>query len=440
MNHFNRKVEVKGLSATDIASYYRSGGQNVAPVADPTVLACIKIIAETVGKLSAYLYRETETGDERIHADKMLKVLTKKPNDFQTMQAFLEMVIYHLCTDGNFYAVINRSGKRIVSIFPVEHPSCVTPQLRNGELIYSLSLNPQMGIQGYKTEYSKDEVLHIRMASGNLLKGLGCIAQARQAIELSTLQREHSIKFAETSSIPAGIVSLGTDSSDYDDDAMRENIDALSATFASGAKASGKLAVLQGTATYTPISVSNADAQFLESRQFGRSEICSIFRVPEHFLSGAANVKYSNYGQSMLSFYTETISPYIARIQAAFNDHLDDLGICFALDEAELKRGDVDQQRTNVTELFTKGLITLNEARSMLNMTKQEEGDRFQVQANNSIMGTMEEILEHQRAVANVDEPKEPAQAEPEEPENNNNNKGINNEATESDKEPPIQN
>ncbi|WOX54446.1 phage portal protein [Aeromonas sp. CD] len=430
MNHFNRKVEVKGLSATDIASYYRSGGQNVAPVADPTVLACIKIIAETVGKLSAYLYRETETGDERIHADKMLKVLTKKPNDFQTMQAFLEMVIYHLCTDGNFYAVINRSGKRIVSIFPVEHPSCVTPQLRNGELIYSLSLNPQMGIQGYKTEYSKDEVLHIRMASGNLLKGLGCIAQARQAIELSTLQREHSIKFAETASIPAGIVSVNVDGVQAgEEDAVHENIDVLQATFSGGSKATGKLAILQGKSTYTPITVSNADAQFLESRQFGQAEIRSIFRIPEHLLTGSGNVKYSNYGQSMLSFYTETISPYIARIQAAFNDHLDEYGICFALDEAELKRGDVDQQRNNITQLWDSGLITWNEARAELNRIRNDQGDRFKIQRNNEFVGTWDEIQDLQRAAVNAE--KEPAQAEPEEPENNNNNEGINNESEE---------
>ncbi|WP_421292949.1 phage portal protein [Aeromonas veronii] len=431
MNYSQRKVEVKSISATDIANYYKSSGNSVAPIADPTVLACIKIIAETVGKLPAYLYRETETGDERIKQDKMLKVLTKKPNDFQTMQQFLEMVIYHLCTDGNFYAVINRSGKRIVSIFPVEHPSCVTPQLRNGKLIYSLSLNPQMGIQGYKKEYAADEVLHIRMASGNLLKGLGCIAQARQAIELSTLQREHSIKFAETSSIPAGIVSLG-DVSEYAAGALDENIDALSATFAGGSKATGKLAILQGTATYTPISVSNADAQFLESRQFGLREICAIFRIPEHLVSGIANVKYSNYGQSMLSFYTETISPYIARIQAAFNDHLDDLGICFALDETELKRGDNDQQRTNATELYTKGMITLNEARSMLNMNKVDVGDNFNVQANNSVIGTLDEIIELQWANAGA-----AAKEETEEPDNNNNNEGINNESD--DEELPLQ-
>ncbi|HEH9442072.1 TPA: phage portal protein [Aeromonas sobria] len=425
-------VEVKSVTAQDIMNRYRTGSDSPQQCQDPTVLACIKIIAETVGKLSAYLYRETETGDERIHSDKMLKVLTKKPNDFQTMQAFLEMIIYHLCTDGNFYGVITRSGKKIVSILPVETPSCVTPQLRNGKLIYSLNLNINMGIQGYRTEYDASEVLHIRMASGSLLKGLGCIAQARQAIELSTLQREHSIKFAETSSIPAGIVSLGAESSEYDEQALQENIDVLQQTFASGSKATGKLAILQGQSTYTPITVSNADAQFLESRQFGQAEIRSIFRIPEHLLTGSGNVKYSNYGQSMLSFYTETISPYIARIQAAFNDHLDDHGICFALDEGELKRGDVDQQRNNVIQLYNAGLITWNEGRSELNRIRDGEGDRLKIQRNNEFVGTWEEIRALQLASVNAEAPQEA-----EEPENNNNNEGINNESD--DEELPLQ-
>ncbi|WP_429078128.1 phage portal protein [Aeromonas hydrophila] len=425
-------VEVKSITAQEIMSRY-----SMAPapqrVTDPTVLACIKIIAETVGKLPAYLYRETETGDERIHQDELLKVLTKKPNDFQTMQAFLEMIIYHLCTDGNFYAVIQRrpgtakkpySGK-IVSFLPIDNPACVTPQLRKGELIYSLSLNPQMGIQGYKTEYSKEEVLHIRMASGTLLKGIGCIQQAYPSIALSQVQREHSLRFSEKSSVPAGIVSIN-DPDAYEGDALEETIDTLKGSFASGATATGELAVMLGDVKFTPVSFSNVDAQLIESRQMGIREICAIFRIPEHFLSGAANVKYSNYGQSMLSFYTETISPYIARIQAAFNDHLDEYGICFALDEAELKRGDNDQQRTNATELYTKGMITLNEARSMLNMNKVETGDNFNVQANNSIIGPLEEIMELQRLKVGA-----PDTTEQTEPENNNNNEGINNESEE---------
>ncbi|MDM5119971.1 phage portal protein [Aeromonas hydrophila] len=423
-------VEVKSITAQEIMSRY-----SMAPapqrVTDPTVLACIKIIAETVGKLPAYLYRETETGDERIHQDKMLKVLTKKPNDFQTMQAFLEMIIYHLCSDGNFYAVIQRNGKKIVSFLPIENPSCVTPQLRNGELIYSLSLNPQMGIQGYKTEYSKDEVLHIKMASGTLLKGIGCIQQAYPSIALSQVQREHSLRFAEKSSVPAGIVSIN-DPEAYEGDALEETIDTLKGSFAAGATATGELAVMLGDVKFTPVSFSNADSQFLESRQFGKSEICAIFRVPEHFLSSAASVKYSNYGQAMLSFYTETISPYIARIQAAFNDHLDDLGMCFALDEAELKRGDVDQQRNNVTQLWNAGLITWNEARAELNRIRNDEGDRFKIQRNNEFVGTFEEIQELQRAAVNAEAPKETEPKEPvEEPENNNNNEGINNESEE---------
>ncbi|MCS3766164.1 HK97 family phage portal protein [Aeromonas hydrophila] len=436
----HRNVQFKSTSATDIMNQLYRGSSNAQQrVVDPTVSACIKIIAETIGKLPAYLYQETETGDERIRAHKMLKVLTKKPNDFQTMQSFLEMVIYHLCTDGNFYGVITRSGNKIVSILPIEHPSCVTPKLQNGKLIYSLSVNPNMGIQGYKTEYPANEVLHIKMASGSLLKGMGCIEQARHAIDLSLVQREHSLQFASKASIPAGMIAI-KDAENQSDEALDEIIDTLKKSFSTGSTATGELAVLEGDVSFIPVTISNADAQFLESRQFGLREICAIFRIPEHFLSGSANVKYSNYGQSMLSFYTETISPYIARIQAAFNDHLDDYGLCFGLDECELKRGDIAEQRTNVTELYTKGLITQNEARTMMNMNKVDNGDNFNIQTNNSMIGTLEEIMEFQRAGLNMPAEESQEETEQEEPENNNNNEGINNDSnTSTEEELPLQ-
>lgn len=426
MNLKTKNIQVKGMTITDLLEHHQLNSVPTKQLlADPTAAACIKIIAETVGKLSAYLYRETETGDERIHSDKMLKVLTKKPNDFQTMQAFLEMVVYHLCTDGNFYGVITRgAGKRIIRILPIENPAHVTPLLRDGELFYKLSLNRQMGISGYADEYPASDVLHIRMASGTLLKGLGCIDQARHAIKLSLIQREHSLKFSEKASIPAGIVSIKSPQ-DYDGEALDETIETLEKSFSNGVTATGELVVMQGDVDFIPVTISNVQSQHIEERQFGRSEICSIFRVPEHFLSGAANVKYSNYGQSMLSFYTETISPYIARIQAAFNDHLDEYGLCFALDETELKRGDVDQQRNNVTQLWSAGLITWNEARAELNRIQDsEKGNRFKIERNNTFVGDWDEIEALQRASVNAERPQK-------EPENNNNNEGINNDSTE---------
>lgn len=386
-----------------LTEYYRNGDVNSKSLRnrwmDPTAAACIKIISESIGKLTPYLYKKTPSGDERVFNHQFSRVLTARPNDFQSIQSFIEMIIYHLCIDGNFYAVKQMRGNKLLGFLPIERPSSVMPVLREGHLYYHLTPNPQMGLQGYKNEYPADEILHVRMASGDMLKGLGCIEQARLCLDLAIVQREHSLNFAEKASIPSGIVSLKTDGVELDDEAYDETVDALNASFANGTDASGKLAVLPGSIEYHQLAISNADAQFLESRMYGLKEICAIFRVPPHMINGD-NPKYSNLEQSKLSFYTETISPFISRIQTAFDRHLEEFDVFFGLDERELTRGDSQQVANKAMNLFKSGIITLNEARAELGLTQLDGCDRFGMPMNNIRLGTAEELLELQLVMA----------------------------------------
>lgn len=371
------------------------------------VQACIKVIAETVGKLPAALYKRK--GKERTELLKhvMLKTLTRYPNDYQTMQNFLEMIITHLCLDGNFYAVLVKTNDgNIVDIIPFENPRSVTPQIIENKLIYSVS--PNQFISGFRTTYSADEILHIRMGSGMMLTGQGIVQQARLSIETALQQERYARQFTEKAATPSAIVTL-VDGADLDDDRYDRVCDSLNSMYG-GISNAGKVAVLPTQANWQSIALNHKDAQFLESRQFQRTEICSLFRVPEHLISGSANVKYGNYEQSMLSFYTETISPYLTRIKTAINKHLPD-GIEFELDDEELKRGDSATATDSAVKLIQAGIITVNEGRAKLGYSPLEGGDRVLLQSNNYTIGSVTEHLEIQDARItanhNAQEPKE---------------------------------
>lgn len=400
MNKKNARIQGAKAKSYDISTLF-SNYEAVNKLSyrsyqwQPTVAACSKIIAETIGKLPAYLYQTSPKGDEIIHRHQSLNVLTRWPNDVQTMQTFLEMVGYHLCYAGNFYAVITRFNDEIIELLPIENPHNVQPKIVGGKLVYKLVVNPNLQkTSGYKTEYSKDEILHIRAAGPDLVKGIGCVELARNSIELSAIHEKHARSFSEKAGVPAGVITP-KDNVTYSADQMDAILDTLEETIA-GPNASGSIAFIPGGVDWKSVSLNHKDAQFLEQRQYSRSEICSIFRVPEHFLDGAANVKYSNYGQSMLSFYTETISPFIKRIQEAFDRQLAPLNIRFKLDESELTRGDTATRQTNMMALYNAGIITLNEARLDLGYTLDDDGDRYKLQNNNENIGTIAEHLENQ--------------------------------------------
>jgi HK97 family phage portal protein len=378
------------------------------------VSACIKIIAETVGKLPCYLYQVNEDGEHRILQHKNLDVLTRYPNDMQTTQDLLEMIIWHLCIDGNFYAVINKTKQGVIAdIQPVQFPSSVSIQVVNRRIEYHINLNPQLPQQSAKRVFTPDEVIHIKMGGPNLLKGLGCVALARQSIDISSAQQRYAQTFTDNAAMPSAIVSAKESLTPDQYDDLVETVNSM----VSGDNA-GCVGVVPAGVDWQSVSLNHRDAQFLEQQQYNRNSICSIFKVPPFMIGGTEGMKFSNYEQSMLGFYRDTIAPFLKRIEEAFSRKLQD--VRFGIDEKELLRGDTAAALSYAKDLFSSGLISANEARNHLGLSNIKGGENHQLAVNNNMLGELNDLqeLQHQLIESQINKPEpviEPV--EPEQPE-----------------------
>lgn len=65
--------------------------------------------------------------------------------------------------------------------------------------------------------------------------------------------------------------------------------------------------------TYTPISISPEQAQFLETRKFQLDEIARIFRIPPHLIGDLEHATFSNIEEQSLEFVTYTLEPWLVR-------------------------------------------------------------------------------------------------------------------------------
>lgn len=363
------------------------------------VSACIKIIAETVGKLPCYLYQVTSDGEHRILQHKNLDVLTRYPNDMQTTQDLLEMIIWHLCIDGNFYAVINKTKQGVIAdIQPVPFPSSVSIQVVNRRLEYHINLSPQL--QSAKRVFTPDEVIHIKMGGPNLLKGLGCVALARQSIDISSAQQRYAQTFTDNAAMPSAIVSAKETLTPDQYDDLVETVNSM----VSGDNA-GCVGVVPAGVDWQSVSLNHRDAQFLEQQQYNRNSICSIFKVPPFMIGGTEGMKFSNYEQSMLGFYRDTIAPFLKRIEEAFSRKLQD--VRFGIDEKELLRGDTAAALSYAKDLFSSGLISINEARNHLGLSNIKGGENHSLAVNNNMLGELEDIqeLQHQLLQSQINKP-----------------------------------
>ena len=86
-----------------------------------------------------------------------------------------------------------------------------------------------------------------------------------------------------------------------------------------GSANANKVAVLEEAMTFTPISMPNNEAQFLETRKFQVAEICRIYRVPPHLVGDLEHATFSNIEHQGISFAVHTIRPWLVRIEQSIN-------------------------------------------------------------------------------------------------------------------------
>ena len=141
--------------------------------------------------------------------------------------------------------------------------------------------------------------------------------------------------------------------------------------------------------TFTPLSMPNNEAQFLETRKFQVTEICRIFRVPPHMIGDLERATFSNIESQNISFAVHTIRPWLVRIEQAVNRALiseNEKGrfyVQFNIDG--LMRGDYKSRMEGYAIARQNGWMSANDIRALENLnpiSEAEGGDAYLVNGN----------------------------------------------------------
>jgi HK97 family phage portal protein len=208
---------------------------------------------------------------------------------------------------GNSYVYIQRVNGQVVALWPL-HPKKTHPiRLPNGDLAYQTT----EGMSGGKTKiYQSSDILHFKLFSWDGLLGLSPIMLARQSLGLTRAAEKMGARLFANNGRPSGVMTLEGNA----DQKMLLNIRESWQAAQTGENAL-KTAFLPGNWKYTPISLSMEDIEFLSTRQFQRTEIAALYRVPAHLVGDTTRQSNTNSEQEALSLVTLTLRPYITRIE-----------------------------------------------------------------------------------------------------------------------------
>ena len=380
-----------------------------------TVFACIRDKSESIGQLPVRLFRMQADGTEiEIKKGREFRIITKQPNDFMTMQDFLQMYVTCRETYGKFYAYVVRNDRgSIAEIIPFRHQGNVTPQMdMNGNLYYTYVTNdnkPKMAFAG-------GDVMHIKGNTLDGFTGLSPISYNAGAIGLGIAQENHTSNLMKNGAMPKGL--LETPDVFKDPAAatrLREEFDDRYA----GTENSGKTVLLEGNLKFNALTISPADSELLLSRQYSQQQICGVFRVPPRRIGASTVAKQADIEQENKDYYVNSLMPQVVSFEYAMNIITPD-NIRVQVDERGFTRGDLKSQVEGLGKAFSLTAITMNEFREGIGYQPIEYGEYHAIDTNNITLGTLDQVQglqEEQRAIAlsSSQQAEKPAEEKPDE-------------------------
>ncbi len=270
-----------------------------------TVFSCVQSIAETIGGLPLLVYRQEANGDRvRAAEHPLYSVLHDAPNARQTALEFREQLTAHVLLWGNGFAEIIADATGNVTRLEPIHPQNVTVlKLPSGRIRYDVA-DPQTG---KVRPLLDDEVLHLKDRTDNGIVGKSRIQVAREMLGGVLASQDHGNKAWANGARLSGV--LQTDSVMTDEAIVRLS-DSWTQQFGGYGNA-GKTAILENGLKYQQLSMSNEDAQWLESRQFSVEEVCRIFRVPPVLVADLRHANFSNSVEMNRWFVTHTLRRWL---------------------------------------------------------------------------------------------------------------------------------
>ena len=370
---------------------YSDTGKAVTPqiaLTCSTVYSCVQAIATEIAKLpwSVMDVRagKTVAADHPIH-----RLLCRSPNAEMTSMVWRELMLMSACLTGNGYSLIERDASgRAKSMYYLRPDLMQVIRLGTGEIAYVYS----GGSEGGNQVFSSYDIFHLMGMSSDGLLGYSPISLARQAIGLALAAETFGASYYRNASRPSGALTTDKELSTEALQRIRESWEARMR----GAESAGTVAVFEGGLKWQPISLSPQDSQWLQSREFQREEICSIFRVPPSVIGIGKKQSYASAEQANREWVSTCLSSWAARLETEAQRKLltEEEPFVTEISFDALLRSDMITRFNAFSTGRQFGFLSVNEIRAEIGRNSiGEEGDVYlqpvnMIPVSNSLGGT----------------------------------------------------
>jgi len=373
---------VLDLNDPRLADFLRNGlsTNSGAVVTDHTamqvaaVFACVRIIAGAVSSMPVKLYRQQGRVREVDDASPIARLISRKPNEWQTSKRWRHLMQSHMLLDGNGYSLIAGGRRRPLALYPLDPKRMTVEQRDDLSIVY-----PYQRKNGQTVTFTQDEILHLRGMSLDGVVGMSTIGYAREAVGLAIRGEEHGARLHKNGMQVGSVIKYPGPLSDEAITRLKDGMAQYR-----GAENAHKTLILEEGGDFAA-TMNNVDAQWLENRKFQRGDIFMFFGVPPHMAGDTE--KSTSWGsgieQQSQGFVSYTLDDWLTEWEQALDAALltsDDQ--YFQFTRASLVRGDIKTRYGAYSVGLANGFLTPNECRAMEELPPVDGGDTVRVPLN----------------------------------------------------------
>lgn len=341
------------------------------------VYCAVEQISNGVGSLPLAPYHIDSKGFA-VKADDLpiCHLLECEPNCRMTRMTFIKLLVTSALLRGAGYAYIERgeSGTPIgLHYVPFEYVTVNPPSRLNEPVTYNV-----VGIYG---EVPASDMIVVLNYSMDGVTGMSTLAYARECLGLAHDENEYSRGFFQNGASVGGVLTVDTPLNDE----QRESIKRSWRESHNQHDPNG-VAVLEGGMRFEQISVNPNDSELLASRQFSVVEIARFFCISPTKLFDYSHSSYNTLEASNLGFLTDTLAPWITKIEMEFERKLfprdQHPKVAVRFDLSKFLRADKTAQSNYYAKLYSIGAMSPNEIRRELDMPAVQHGDKLFIPCN----------------------------------------------------------
>lgn len=303
-------VEERTISWDEVQSWVRQvffsgealessqvNAERLSPVA-----AAHRILTNSFGLIPFGLYRKD--GEERVPVEDtaLNRVLKVRANDYMSPFMMRKLTMSNAFWHG-FGAVWNRKGPdgRVVQRLSLPSDCCsIRKDLETGQYWYDYN------VDGVQKTFSNYELSFLYFETYDGIRGRGLLDLARETIALDAMAQRYGKKFYQNGARLSGVLEVDTDAKPETRQKLKKEFQAYASDDAFA------VAVVDHGMKFTPLGVSQSDAQFMETREFSVAEISRFTGIPKHMLQ-TGNESYDSNAQQRLNYVTDTLLPYVVQ-------------------------------------------------------------------------------------------------------------------------------